>query len=126
MDSSVLEAMLGERRANEIVEFVAEDMIKYVDAHLGVQDELELFDEAIDQCVGENAFVQLVQMSDDDAISEFGMRLAVELESIARRTDDVESPGLASIRKRLAVHFAEWLMSVGPEEYEPGDEEDVQ
>lgn len=123
MDSSVLEAMLGRDRADAVVSFVAEDVVDYVDAHLGVQDELDLFDEAIDKCVGDNPIVQLIQMSDDDAISEFGMRLAVELERIARTTDNVESAGRQTVWKRLAAHFAEWLMSVGPDEYESDQDE---
>lgn len=126
MDNSVLEAMVGKERADILVTFVAEDMISYVDAHLGVQDELDLFDDAIDQCIGENPVVQLIQMSDDDAISEFGMRLAIELEHIARSTDNVDSAGLASLRKRLARHYAEWLMSIGPDEGETGEDSEME
>ncbi len=115
---SVLEAMLGESRADSIVRFVAFDLIDYVDQHLGIEDESNIFDDAIDKCVSESPFVQLVQMSDDDAISELGMRIAVELESLARQTEDA---GTMAIRKRLATHYANWLMSVGPDEYGPDE-----
>lgn len=118
--NSILEAMLGEERADSLVKFISFDMVDYVDQHLGIEDELEVFDDAIDKCVSENPFIQLVQMSDDDAISELGMRIAVELEMLARHTEDA---GTQAIRKRLASHYANWLMSVGPEEYEPEEEE---
>ena len=122
MNSSILEAILGKRRANDFVSFVADDMMRYVDARLGTQDEFDIFEEAIDKCISENTIVQLIQMSDDDAISEFGIRLAVELERMARNADD-DGQGYKATMKRFAAHYASWLMSVGPEEYESDDEE---
>lgn len=121
MENSVLEAMLGRERADALVSFVADDIVKYVETHLGVEDEMEVFDSAIDKAVAENAIVQMIQMSDDDAISEFGIRVAVELEAIARGSDD-EDQGMMAVRSRLATHFANWLMSTNPDEFEMDDE----
>ena len=120
MENSVLEAILGRERADALVAFVADDIVKYVENHLGVEDEIDVFDDAIDSAVAENAIVQMIQISDDDAISEFGIRVAVELEAIARGTD--EDQGMMSVRKRLATHFANWLMSTNSDEFEMDDE----
>ena len=95
MENSVLEAILGRERADALVAFVADDIVKYVENHLGVEDEIDVFDDAIDSAVAENAIVQMIQISDDDAISEFGIRVAVELEAIARGTD--EDQGMMSV-----------------------------
>lgn len=122
MENSVLEAMLGHERAEALVVFVADDIVNYVDSHLGIEDEIDVFDDAIDSAVAENAVVKMIQISDDDAISEFGIRVAVELEAIARNTEDDQ--GLMSVRKRLATHFANWLMSTNPDEFEMDDEDE--
>ena len=121
MENSVLEAMLGRERADALVAFVADDMVKYVENHLGVEDEIDVFDGAIDSAIAENAVVQMIQISDDDAISEFGIRVAVELEAIARGSDD-EDQEMMAVRSRLATHFANWLMSTNPDEFEMDDE----
>ena len=75
MENSVLEAMLGHERADALVAFVADDMVKYVENHLGVEDEIDVFDGAIDSVIAENAVVQMIQISDDDAISELALEL---------------------------------------------------
>lgn len=123
MEGSILEMMLGTEGAKDLVSFIASDMVEHVDKNLGLSDESDIFDGAIEVCITENPIVQLIQMSDDDAISEFGIRLAVELEKFGRRTyDDVE---VAAVRKRLAEHYANWLMSssTGDDYEEPESEE---
>lgn len=119
-NNSILEAMIGTKRAEALVSFIASDMIKEASRHYGDGDEVDVFDEVIDVCIGENRIVQLIQMSDDDAISELGMRLAIELEMMARSTRDKKD---AEIAKRLAAHYASWLMSMSPEEYEEEPDE---
>ena len=119
-NGSVLEAMLGSERADALVSFIATDMAAEAKDHYGDGDEIDVFDEVIDSCIGENPIVQLIQMSDDDAISELGMRIAVQLEMTAREAKDRKE---AKIVSRLAIHYANWLMAMSPEDYEDEPED---
>ena len=115
MQMSILESFLGTDRADKLIACLMQD----------IQDSLEnpketeageLFAWIVDDKIGSNPAVQVIQEADDDAIGEIVARLIVELDWQSRQGRSV-SPKMHA----FAEYLADWVLA-NDEEYEESEE----
>ena len=120
MQMSILESFLGVERSDKLIACLVQDIID------GFENPKEaelndLFAWIIDDKIGSNPAIQVIQEADDDAIGEIIARLIVELDWQSRQGRDY-----AAKMQAFALYLADWVLAHNDEEEEETPEDDYQ
>ena len=110
MQMSILESFLGADRADKLVACIMQDIVDGFENPKESELE-ELFAWIVDDKIGSNPAIQVIQEADDDAIGEIIARLIVELDWQSRQGRDY-----ASKMQAFAAYLADWVLAHEDEE----------
>lgn len=110
MQMSILDSILGSDRADKLVACILQDIVEAV-ANPKDADIEELFAWILDEKIGSNPTVQIVQSIDDDVVGELIARITVELDWQSRQTGEH-----VDRLQAFAEYLAEWVASSEPSE----------
>ena len=110
MQMSILESFLGADRADKLIACIVQDIIDGFENPKESEIE-EQFTWIVDDKIGTNPAVQVIQEADDDAIGEIIARLIVELDWQSRQGRDY-----AAKMQAFAAYLADWVLAHEDEE----------
>lgn len=117
MQMSILESFLGADRADKLIACIIQDITDGFENPKESELE-ELFAWIVDDKIGSNPAVQVIQEADDDAIGEIIARLIVELDWQSRQGRDY-----AAKMQAFAAYLADWVLAHDEEDQEDEYEE---
>lgn len=117
MQMSILESFLGADRADKLIACIVQDIIDGFENPKESEIE-EQFAWIVDDKIGTNPAVQVIQEADDDAIGEIIARLIVELDWQSRQGRDY-----AAKMQAFAAYLADWVLAHEDEDSEEEYEE---
>ena len=117
MQMSILESFLGAERADKLIACLVQDIIDGFENPKEAEIEA-LFSWIVDDKIGSNPAVQVIQEADDDAIGEIIARLIVELDWQSRQGRDY-----AARMQAFAAYLADWVLAHDEDE-EPAEDEE--
>lgn len=105
MQMSILDSFLGADRSDKLVACIMQDIVDGFENPK--EPELEdLFAWIVDDKIGSNPAIQVIQEADDDAIGEIIARLIVELDWQSRQGRDY-----AAKMQAFAAYLADWVLA---------------
>ena len=117
MQMSILESFLGADRADKLVACIIQDIIDGFENPKEAELE-DLFAWIVDDKIGSNPAIQVIQEADDDAIGEIIARLIVELDWQSRQGRDY-----AAKMQAFATYLADWVLAHDDEDEEEPEED---
>lgn len=112
MQMSILDSFLGSERADKLVACIVQDIVDGF-ANPKEADTDELFAWILEEKIGGNPAVQIIQTIDDDVVGELVARIAVELDWQWRQNG--ENIGKM---QAFAEYLADWVVTNNSEELE--------